>query len=53
MKWVYEYVTSNAAVRVFSMKPKVDVTKKTLEVLIRDGVVVNHALTNPGKTQYK
>ncbi|RKQ38405.1 membrane lipoprotein lipid attachment site-containing protein [Enterobacter sp. R1(2018)] len=53
VKWVYEYVTSNAAVRVFSMKPKVDVTKKTLEVLMRDGVVVNHALTNPGKTQYK
>jgi len=53
VKWVYEYVTSNAAVRMFSTKPQVDVTKKTLEVLIRDGVVVNQALTNPGKTSYK
>lgn len=53
VKWIYEYVTSNAAVRVFSFKPKVDVTKKTLEVLVRNGVVVNYALTNPGKTQYK
>lgn len=53
VKWIYEYVTSNAAVRVFSTKPQVDVTKKTLEVLLRDGVVVNQALTNPGKTTYK
>lgn len=53
VKWVYEYVTSNAAVRMFSAKPKVDVTKKTLEILVRDGVVVNHALTNPGTTSYK
>lgn len=53
VKWVYEYVTSTAAVRVFSVKPKVDVTKKTLEVLVRNGVVVNHALTNPGVTQYR
>ncbi|EMZ5812248.1 hypothetical protein ACSPJ8_002440 [Klebsiella aerogenes] len=53
VKWIYEYVTSNAAVRVFSAKPKVDVTKKTLEVLIRDGVVVNSALSNPGTTQYR
>lgn len=52
VKWVYEYVTSNAAVRMFSVKPKVDVTKKTLEVLMRDGIAVNHALTNPGMTQY-
>ncbi|CAI9399347.1 hypothetical protein [Lelliottia sp. T2.26D-8] len=53
VKWVYEYVTSNAAVRMFSTKPKVDVTKKALEVLIRDGVVVNHAFTNPGTTVYR
>ncbi|HAV2293267.1 hypothetical protein [Enterobacter cloacae] len=53
VKWTYEYVTSNAAVRMFSTKPKVDVSKKVLEVLIRDGVVVNHAYTNPGTTTYK
>lgn len=53
VKWIYEYVTSNAAVRMFSAKPKVDVTKKTLEILLRDGVVVNHALSNPGTINYK
>ena len=52
VKWIYEYVTSNAAVRVFSARPKVDVTRKTLEILLRDGIVVNHALTNPGTTKY-
>ncbi|MGB2538208.1 hypothetical protein [Hafnia paralvei] len=53
VKWIYEYVTSTAAVRVFSANPKVDVTKKALEVLVKDGVVVNYALTNPGTTNYK
>lgn len=53
VKWIYEYVTSTAAVKVFNPNPKVDVSKKALEVLLRDGVVVNHALTNPGTTQYR
>lgn len=53
VKWIYEYVTSTAAVQAFNPNPKVDVSKKALEVLLRDGVVVNHALTNPGTTQYR
>lgn len=53
VKWVYEYVTSNAAVRMFSAKPKVDVTKKVLEVLVSNGVVVNQALSIPGTTSYR
>ena len=53
VKWIYEYVTSSAAVRVFSANPKVDVKKKTLEALVRNGVVVNFALTNPGPTNYR
>ncbi|WP_159565909.1 hypothetical protein [Budvicia diplopodorum] len=46
VKWIYEKVESTAAVRMFSAKPKVDTKRKALEVLIKDGKVINYAFTD-------
>lgn len=52
-KWIYEKVTSTAAVRIFSTKPKIDTKRKALEVLIKNGVVTNYAFTDNATSNYK
>ncbi|MFK3840137.1 hypothetical protein [Serratia sp. NPDC087055] len=52
-KWIYEKITSTAAVRVFSTKPKIDTKRKALEVLIKNGVVTNYAFTDNATSNYK
>ncbi|WP_061799244.1 hypothetical protein [Serratia ficaria] len=52
-KWIYEKITSTAAIRVFSTKPKVDTKRKALEVLMKNGVVTNYAFTDNATSNYK
>ncbi|HEJ7888738.1 TPA: hypothetical protein SMI07_000732 [Serratia liquefaciens] len=52
-KWIYEKVTSTAAVKVFSTKPRIDTKRKALEVLLKNGVVTNYAFTDNATSNYK
>ncbi|WP_411555747.1 hypothetical protein ACLIN0_11745 [Pantoea agglomerans] len=53
VKWIYEYVTSTTTGKTLSSNAEVDENTKILEVLVRDGVVVNHGFTNLGPTKLR
>ena len=45
-KWVYSYTGGTGSVQAFTMKTTSDMSTHMLDVLIRDGIVINFAETN-------
>ncbi|MGK2232409.1 outer membrane protein assembly factor BamE domain-containing protein [Colwellia polaris] len=45
-KWVYSYTGGTGSVQTFTMKTTSDMSTHMLDILIRDGVVINFAETN-------
>lgn len=46
IKWIYSYTEGSASAQAFTMKTTSDFTTHTLDILIRNGVVLNFAETH-------
>lgn len=46
VKWVYSYTEGSASAQAFTMKTTSNFTTHTLDILVRDGVVLNFAETH-------
>lgn len=46
IKWIYSYTDGSASAQAFTMKTTSDFTTHTLDILVRDGVVLNFAETH-------
>jgi outer membrane protein assembly factor BamE (lipoprotein component of BamABCDE complex) len=46
MKWIYSYTDGSASAQMFTAKTTSNFTMHMLDILIRDGVVINYAETN-------
>ncbi|MCE9791639.1 hypothetical protein LZ659_08525 [Shewanella indica] len=46
VKWIYSYTEGSASAQAFTMKTTSDFTTHTLDILLRNGVVVNFAETH-------
>ncbi len=45
-KWIYSYTAGSASSQAFTMKTTSDISTRTLDILIKDDVVINFAETN-------
>ncbi len=45
-KWVYSYSKGSASAQAFTMKTESNMKMSTLDILVRDGVVINYAFTS-------
>ncbi|MBB1363808.1 hypothetical protein H5125_16845 [Shewanella sp. SR44-4] len=46
VKWIYSYTEGSSSAQAFTMKTTSDFTTHTLDILLRDGVVINFAETH-------
>ncbi|WP_445946238.1 hypothetical protein [Shewanella sp.] len=46
VKWIYSYTEGSASAQAFTMQTTSDFTTHTLDILLRDGVVLNFAETH-------
>ncbi|AKJ41806.1 hypothetical protein [Pragia fontium] len=45
-KWVYSHSKGSASAQAFTMKTESNMNMSTLDILVRDGIVVNYAFTS-------
>ena len=46
VKWIYSHTGGSASAQAFTMKTHNDIKTQTLDILVRDGIVINFAETN-------